>query len=173
MESEKHFIPKPEKPPVLFHASRNQNIDVFEPRAEKTRDINEGPRVFGTPSRAMASIFLVESDDSWVQLGTMDDVPYLIISDEERFRNLDNGGVIYSLPNDTFENDPEKGLRELEWTSKESVTPTGKESISSALEDMIKQEVKVFFVDKETYAQIQNAPDHGESIVKKLEPYTG
>lgn len=173
MESERRFIPRLEKPPMLFHASRNQNIGVFEPRAEKTRDAHEGPRVFGTPSRAMASIFLVESDDSWVQSGAMDNVPYIIISNEDRFRSLDKGGVIYLLPNDTFENDPEKGLRELEWTSKEPVIPIEKEFIPSALEDMVKQGVKVFFVNEETYEQIQNAPDHGESIVKDLIPYTG
>jgi len=173
MESEKNFAPKPEKPPVLFHASRNQDIDVFEPRAEKTRDENEGPQVFGTPSRAMASIFLVESDDSWVESGAMDGVPYIVISDEERYKNLDTGGVIYSLPNDTFENDPEKGLRELEWTSSEPVVPSEKEFVSSALEDMVEQGVKVFFVDKETWEEIKNAPDGGESMVKSLKPYTG
>jgi hypothetical protein len=173
MESERNFVPKPEKPPVLFHASRNQNISIFEPRAEKTRDENEGPQVFGTPSRAMASIFLVESDDSWVQSGAMDNLPYIIISDEERFRSLDTGGVIYSLPNDTFENDPEKGLRELEWTSKKPVVPAEKEVVPSALEDMVKEGVKIFFVDKETWDQIQSSSDHGESIVKSLEPYTG
>lgn len=173
MESERKFMPKPEKPPVLFHASRNRDIDIFEPRTEKIRDAAEGPRVFGTPNRAMASIFLVESDDSWVQSGAMDDVPYIIISDEEKFRGLDKGGVVYSLPNDTFENDPHKGLKELEWTSKEPVTPVEKEVIPSALEDMVKHGVKVFFVDKNVYAQIQNAPDEGESIVKSLIPYTG
>lgn len=173
MESEKSFIPKSEKPPVLFHASRNQNIDVFEPRAEKSRDVSEGPRVFGTPSRAMASIFLVESDDSWVQSGEMDNIPYIVISDEERFRSLDKGGVIYSLPNETFENDPEKGLRELEWASQEPVTPIEKEFIPSALDDMVKQGVKIFFVDKETYERIQKAPDLGESIIKNLTPYAG
>ena len=173
MESERNFIPKPEKPRVLFHASRNQNIGIFEPRAEKTRDENEGPRVFGTPSRAMASIFLVESDDSWVQSGAVDDLPYIIISDEKRFRSLDTGGVIYSLPSDTFENDPEKGLRDLEWTSKEPVVPAEREIVPSALADMIKQGVKVFFVDKETWNQIQTSSDHGESIVKSLKPYTG
>lgn len=173
MESEKNFVPKLEKPPILFHASRNQNIDVFQPRAEKTRDESEGPQVFGTPSRAMASVFLVESDDSWVESGAMDGTPYIVISDEEKFRSLDNGGVIYSLPNDTFENDLDKGLRELEWTSSEPVVPTEKEFIPSALEDMVQQGVKVFFVDKQTWEEIKNAPDGGESIVKSLEPYTG
>lgn len=121
----------------------------------------------------MASILLVESDDSWVQSGAMDGIPYIVISDEERFRSLDTGGVIYSLPNDTFETNPEKGLRELEWTSREPVVPIEKEIVPSALEDMVKQGVKVFFVDKETWDQIQTSSDHGESIVKSLEPYTG
>jgi hypothetical protein len=173
MESERNFTQKPEKPSVLFHASRNPDINVFEPRAEKTRDENEGARVFATPNRAMAGIFLVESDDSWVQSGSMDNTPYIIISNKERYRTLDKGGFIYSLPNKTFENDPQKGLKELEWTSKEPVSPVEKEFIPSALDDMVRQGVKIFFVDESTYHSIQNAPDQGESIIKSLTPYTG
>lgn len=170
MDSENIFIPKPEKPQVLFHASRNSEIEVFEPRAEKVRDKNEGPKVFATPSRAMASIFLVPSDDSWVHSGVINDEPYIIISDEERFRSLDNGGTIYSLPNDTFENDPEKGLRELEWTSDKSVTPIDKELVPSALEDMVRNGVKVYFVSKVVFQNIENSPDHGASIMGTLTP---
>ena len=170
MKSEKAFQPKPEKPPMLFHASRNPNIERFEPRAEKTRDQDEGPKIFATPSRAMASIFLSDTDDSWVESGTVDYAPYVVISDEVRFRKLDNGGAIYSLPLTTFEINPEKGLRELEWTSVETVIPIGKEIVPSALNDMLKHGVKVYFVDKTTFDQIQKAPDHGESIVKSLTP---
>lgn len=170
MESERNFLPRPEKPPVLFHASNNPDIEIFEPRARKVRDANEGPRVFATPSRAMAGIFLVETDDSWAHSGAMDGVPYIIISDEKRFRDLDKGGVIYSLPNTTFENDPEKGLRELEWTSAEPVTPTNKEFIPSALEDMIKNGVKVYFVDKATFQAVETSSDHGKSILDNLSP---
>jgi len=154
----------------MFHASSNPDIETFEPRAEKTRDKNEGPKVFATPSRAMASIFLVETDDSWTQSGAMDGVPYIIISDEERFRNLDKGGVIYSVPSDSFENDPEIGLRELEWTSAESVTPVDKELVDSGLEDMLRQGVQVYFVNKDTWQEIQDSEDDGESIVKALSP---
>ena len=170
MESEKIFLAKPEKPPALFHASRNPNIERFEPRAEKTRDQDEGPKIFATPSRAMASIFLADTDDSWVESGTVDDALYVVISDEVRFRKLDNGGAIYSLPLTTFETNPEKGLRELEWTSAETVIPRGKEIVPSALDDMLKHGVQVYFVDKTIFDQIQNAPDHGESIVKSLTP---
>ncbi len=169
LEGNKHETS--EKPPVLFHASRNPYIEVFEPRAEKTRDKTEGPRVFGTPSRAMASVFLIEWDDSWVQAGIMDGEPYIIISDEDRFRAADTGSVIYSLPSETFENDPLKGLRELEWTSREPVIPTEKENITSALSDMLKQRVKVYFVTKELFEKILTAPNDGEALVKSLVPY--
>jgi len=170
MDSERDFAPKLEKPRVLFHASGNPGIKVFEPRAGKVRDKDEGPRVFATPSRAMASIFLVETDDSWVQSGAIDGVPYIIISDEERFRALDKGGVIYSLPNNTFKNDPKKGLRELEWTSDTPVTPTNEEFVQSALQDMLDNGVKVYFVNTVTFHEIKNSPDHGKSIVSSLTP---
>ncbi|MES2314471.1 MAG: hypothetical protein V4524_00850 [Patescibacteria group bacterium] len=170
IESEKNFIAKPEKPPVLFHASRSPDIKVFEPRAEKVRNSNEGPKVFATPSRAMASIFLVENDDSWTQSGTIEDVPYIVISDKERFLNLDKGGLVYSLPSDTFENNPEEGLGDLEWTSDKKVVPIGQEFVPSALIDMIKNGVKVYFVNESQFHEIQNASDQGRSIIDSLTP---
>jgi hypothetical protein len=173
METEPQLISKNEKPPVLFHVTRNPEIEIFEPRAERIRDRNEGPKIFATPSRALVGVFLVECDDSWVQLGMTDDVPYIIISDEERFRSSDKGGTIYSLPNDTFENDPEKGLREFEWTSGEPLKPIGQENIPSALGDMLAHGVKIFFVDKETFRHIQDSSDDGESIIKNLAQYNG
>ena len=113
MESERRFTPKLEKPAVLFHASSNLAIDIFEPRIGKRRDKNEGAQVFATPSKAMATMFLVDTDDSWAQSGTIDDAPYIIISDEERFKSLDHGGTIYSLPSDSFETDLEKAEQGL------------------------------------------------------------
>jgi hypothetical protein len=161
-----------EKPAALFHASRTADIELFEPRNEHVRDEHEGPRVFATPSRALASLFLVETEDDWTQSGMMDGTPYIIIADEPRFSFLDNGGAIYSLPVDTFECDPNKGLREFEWTSASKVKPISVEVIPSALEDMLSQGVRVYFVDKDTFTAIQHAADDGKSIVEQLTPYT-
>ncbi|MEY2665290.1 MAG: hypothetical protein RLZZ480_395 [Candidatus Parcubacteria bacterium] len=171
MESERNFVPKPEKPRILYHASRNRDISLFTPRAEKQRDENEGPQIFATPSKAMASVFLVETDDSWVESGSQDGVPFIIISDKERFESLDSGGTIYALPSDTFDTDLEKGLRELEYTSEEPVEPIDSEEYASGLEAMLQLGVKVCFVDKETFEQIKIAPDGGEDIVRNLQPY--
>lgn len=147
-------------PPALYHASPSGDITVFTPRAESTRDPNEGPRVFATPSKALATVFVVKTDDSWANSGTISDVPYMIISDRARFDSLDTGGYIYSLPTDTFENDPSKGLGELEWTSAVPVVPTNKEYFKSGLDAMLDAGVQVYFLDAETYARFKSDPDH-------------
>lgn len=170
MESERSYIPKPEKPSVLYHASSDLAVETFLPRSRKVRDPNEGPRIFATPSRAIASLFLVDSDDSWVQSGTRDGIPEIIISDEKRYRDLDKGGVVYQLPSDTFETDPDKGLGQNEWTSTEPVKPVDAEFVPSAIEDMLKNGVHVYFVDAEIWAAINQSPDHGESIINTLTP---
>lgn len=161
--------PKFEKPTELYHASRNPDIDVFEPREGKHRGYNEGAQIFATPSKAMAAVFLVETDDSWTQSGLKDGIPYIIISDRERFEALDKGGVIYSLSSDTFKTDSKKGLGEFEYTSADAVKPSAKEVFDSALDAMISHGVKVYFVDRETFEAIQSAPDNGEEIVSNLE----
>jgi len=172
MESENNFIPKPEKPPVLYHASRNSSIKNFEPRIGKRRYEKEGPKIYATPSKAMATVFLVDTDDSWTKSGSIDGVPYIVISDKERFESLDVGGAIYSLPSDTFEDDPNIGLGELEYTSEESVTPIGYESVNSSFNTMLDNGVQVFFVDKETFRAIEDSPDHGVAIIAGLNPVT-
>lgn len=148
------------KPPVLYHASQNGDIQVFTPRTERTRDPNEGPRVFATPSKALATVFSVNTDDSWANSGTISDVPYMIISDRARFESLDTGGYIYVLPTDTFENDPTKGLGELEWTSAVPVVPISKEHIQSGLGAMLDAGVQVYFLEADTYARFKSDPEH-------------
>ena len=158
-----------EKPDKLYHASSNRSIEKFVPRSDKVRDKNEGPRVFATPDKRMASIFIVGIDDSWTHSGAMNDVPYIVISDKDRFEKLDKGGAIYHLPSTTFESDPNKGLRELEWTSSEPVIPEAKEEHESALEAMLNHGVQVYFVNTATFDSINSAPDYGRSILHSLE----
>lgn len=140
-----------EKPPFLYHATPHADIEVFRPRAEKVRDKNEGARIFATPSREVASMFLVPSDDSWANSGNFGKAWYFICSDKDRFTELDQGKYLYKLPSDSFTFDPHKGLGENEWTSSDEVKPVGSEKIESALEEMLKQGVQVYFVDEGTY----------------------
>jgi hypothetical protein len=157
-----------EKPSVVYHGSSNREIQRFEPRSDKVRDPLEGPKVFATPDKGIASIFIAGTDDSWANSGRHYGVPYMVIGDRVRFEKLDRGGALYHLPSDTFETDPHKGLGDAEWTSSEPVVPTHKEEHSSALEAMLEQGVQVYFVDPQTYESFRTASDHGLSILKSL-----
>ncbi len=167
---EKHFSPeKKEKPPFLYHASSNRNIEKFEPRAKSIRDSEEGPVVFATPDLALATTFLVsETSDSWTQIGKSDGVPYMVIRDKKHFMRRDKGGSIYKFSSDNFTCHQDKGMGEDEWVSKDSVTPLEKTDVESALEAMIENGVQVFFVDKKTFNRISHDDDFID-IIKGLE----
>ena len=166
MKIKSQFNSLVQKPEILYHASDNRKVKEFEPRALGIRDSNEGPRVFATPDKALASCFLVRY--KWIKLGLFNDIHYIVIAEKDKFLETDKGGAIYSMPNTTFQTDLEKGLKDLEWTSKEPVKPVGKEEFSSGLEAMLQSEVLVYFVDLEKFNTIQQASDHGQSILRTL-----
>lgn len=158
------------KPRYLYHGSANQNIVVFEPRNESVRDTKEGEVVFGTDSQAVASKFIVPSNDSWSQLSRFDESHVAIYSDKERFRKADKGGAIYKLPSDSFIINPKFTKSSQEYTSKISVIPISKEVFNTGLEAMLKYNVKVYFVNSEQFLAFKNASDHGWKIIKSLIP---
>lgn len=154
------------RPTFLYHASQNKDIKIFEPRAESVRDINEGPVVFATPDKVMASVFIVSTNDTWANSGLFGSVHYFVCGNENKFRNIDKGGAIYTLPANTFQNDPSKGLGTREWTSKISVEPIKIELYESGLEAMIDMGVQVYFVSQEKFEDIQRSQDHGNEILR-------
>lgn len=155
-----------EKPAVLYHGSSNRDIDRLEPSSKKVRDTTEGPKVLATPDKRMASVFMVGVDDSWGNSGEHNGMPFIVISESERFEKLDNGGAIYHLPSDTLDTDPNKGLGNIEWASSEPVHHSHKEDHESALEATLNHGVQVYFVDKETYNTFQTAADNGLLILQ-------
>ncbi len=156
------------KPSILYHASSNRDIEIFEPRNEHVRDASEGPVVFATPYIESAACFIVKTDDSWTQKSAFNDVQTMIISDKKRFRDIDKGGAIYELPSDNFVNEIRGGASD-EWTSRESIKPIDKIVFDSGREAMLKYGVQVYFVDKSTFKKITNADDHGISILRTLQ----
>lgn len=164
------------KPAVLYHASSNKNIKILEPKAESFRDSDEGPVIFATPDKGYASCFLVGTNDSWTQIGRWggeDTAWNMIISDEKRFKKLDVGGAIYELPADSFYCDLNKGTGKSEWVSKISVKPIKKETCESGLKEMLKNGVNVFFVSKMIFYRMKVSKDHGYTILKNLQSYSG
>lgn len=156
------------KPQVLYHASSNRDIKVFEPRNESIRHPSEGPVVFATASKIEASKFLVKTDDSWTNLGAFNSVHFMLCSDRKRFEEIDKGGTIYHLPSNSFIIDERFNKGTNEWTSRTSVVPIGRDDYESGLEAMINFGVQIFFVDREMFNRVQNSDDHGYSIIKSL-----
>lgn len=161
---------KKEKPDVLYHASRTPDIKEFIPNRGNHRDEDEGAVIFSTPNKALASAFLVEEHgDHWMQIGFYDDIPVVVINaDREEFIKNDKGGVIYALSSETFNCDPNKGMGDKEWTSRESVKPLSEVRYPSALDAMIENGVQIYFVDKKTFDEINNSDNHGYNILTGL-----
>lgn len=164
------------RPPVLYHASNNPNIEVFEPRVESVRDKDEGPMVFATPDKAFATCFIVPTSGSWVKIGRFSEPGrvgpwHVVISDKTRFSELDKGGAIYELSSDGFSTDPNKGVGASEWVSPSAVKPITHEQVQSGLQAMLDAGVQVYFVDQATFEQIRQSDDHGKVIIDSLTPY--
>lgn len=135
----------------LYHASQNKHIEILEPRAESIRDPNEGPVVFATHDKTYATCFSVPTDDTWARISQYRSNKHptlyvMCISDEKRFRDLDQGGAVYYLNPESFYLDESKSS--TEWTSKLSAKPIKKELFESGLDAMIENGVNVFFCDQ-------------------------
>jgi len=164
----KEQIPSKEKPPFLYHGSPYKDIEEFEPRISKGTGEEFGAMVYATPDLATASAFLTEIQKEWSARRFGDTFCVIIPLSREEFIKNDKGGYIYILPSTTFESDPERGLGEYEWASKEKVKPSKKIEYTSALDAMLENEVQVYFIDDKTFRQIKESNDHGFSILRNL-----
>lgn len=158
---------KKEKPSVLYVAAQTPDIQELTPREGNFRDEDEGAVIFSTPDKALASVFLVEGHgDHWMQIGFFGDIPVVVINaDREGFIKDDKGGFMYTVPSDTFDYNPHKGMGEREWTSREPVKPLSETRYPSALDAMIENGVQVYFVDKKIFGKLNNSDDYGYHIL--------
>lgn len=148
---------------VLYHGSNNSDLKKIVPRQIHYRDINEGAKIFATPSMAVASCYLFRWDDSWVRQRVLHSTTHIasrvlmIINHQEYARkNADHGGSIYILPPDSFEVNPEKSLGIYEAVSSIPVVPYAKIDFDSALNAMITFNVDVYFVNNSQFKDISS-----------------
>lgn len=158
---------KLEKPAVFYHASQNRDISELSPRAESVRSAEEGPVVFGARDKESSTMFMVPTNDSWTMKSNFNGTYVEVISDRKRFEEADKGGAIYHLPPESFENDPTKGMKGNEWTSKTAVKPTNVEYYDSGLQAMLDSGVQVYFVDQETFQRYKDM-EKKEEIIEDL-----
>lgn len=160
-------------PKVLYHASTNTNIKVFEPRDESVRTPGEGKLVFATPDPRVAAMFLVPEEVGPSEIGVYDGRAIIIINATDyAFKSKDKGGAIYTLPSTTFTADPKLGMGTMEWTSKVAVKPTSKKVYSSALQALEEFSVEIYLVGNTTFHDIQSSKDYGWTIINSLHPYS-
>lgn len=159
-----------EKPSVLYIAAQTSGLQELTPGEGRNRGEDEGAVIFATPNKELASIFLVEDhNDNWMQIGYFSGVPYVAICmSKDEFLERDHGGTMYEVPSDTFNFDPNLGMGDKEWTSREPVRPISETNFPSALDAMIENGVNVYFVDQATFDAMNNADDHGFSILLSL-----
>ena len=149
----------------LYHASPIKDLAKLEPRANTTpAEFEEGPCVFATDNLPFATEFLVPHDDSWANGGAFSGTNFFVIGDKERFREVDKGGCIYIVHSLGF-----RKYNKREWLCKEPVDVVEKIVFTSGLTAMIIHGVQVYFVDNQVYSNIQNARDHGLTILNSLE----
>ncbi len=168
---ESPYFENKEKPEVLYVGTQTPNIQELKPMEGRHRGGGEGPVIFSTPDKALASVFMVEGhNDDWTTIGYYSDILCVVICmDREEFITRDKGGVVYEVPSDTFDYNPDLGMGEKEWTSSEPVKPTKETKYPSALDTMIENGVNVYFVDKDTFSKINSADDYGLGILLSME----
>ncbi len=147
----------------LYHGSSKSGLEELTPRAISVRDVSEGPVVFATPNRAIASMFLVPIRQ---HSGRFNGVPYFVAIKAD-FDMRDLGGSIYTIAADGFTFDLDKGLGELEWTCAHSVPVVSETRYASGLLCMLEHGVQVYLVDKATFEQIDTAEDQGLSVLQR------
>ncbi len=92
----------------------------------------------------------------------------LVIADEQKFKDLDRGGALYSVLSKDFEENKDK-RGGFTYSSTQAVKPESKISVDSGLDTMIENGVQVYFVDKETLKKIKADEKHGRNILTGLE----
>jgi len=146
-----------ERPSILYHGSSTEGLEEVAPQQQNVRDKNEGARVFATPDKALATVFMAKGPNNIRMSGLINGVPYAVIPrNREEFLTDDHGGIIYEFPAESFENDPVKGLGYYEWTSQVPVAPTNGKNYESVLDAMLESGVQVYFVDSSTYNELEN-----------------
>lgn len=137
----------PTYPRTLFHGSSKKNLKRIEPRSHDHWDGQ--PTTYATPHIALASIFMLNFEDSWAAFGTRPNGTFVFLcSDKERFLKEDRGGTIYIIPSDSFYCHTNLCLGPDEWVSHISLKPLTKLTFKSIGAAMLSFGVQLFFVNQ-------------------------
>ena len=97
--------------------------------------------------------------------------PYVVIcANVEKILKRDKGGALYTLPDNLFHQTPQKGLNEYEMVSKDPVTPSSEEDYDCVIDQLIKENISIYFVDNDIFNKLLLNPKQ-DTIVQALDKY--
>ena len=167
MEGYKAHETKKLKPEFLYHGSTNAEITEFTPKISVGSGEKYGEKIYATPNKALATVFLCKLDKPW-SAGMYSGIPVAVLPiAREEFLETDFGGTLYTLPSASFEQNANE-LAGDEWASSKPIEPNEKKFYPSALDAMLEHGVQVYFVDDHTKSEIADTNDGGASVLRTL-----
>ncbi len=131
---------KPNDFEVLYHGS-DKELEVLEPRASKV--IENEKAVFATPDRWMAIVFIPKWTDSDIELGFVNDAPYIKEMYKNAFDKLKGEGYIHTVKSTGFKIDERLGMQGEEFIRKAKVSVESVEFVDDILGELKKSKVKM------------------------------
>lgn len=149
---------------MLYHGSQFKHLKKISPKPTLSNDTYIGDYVFATTDKALAAMYLVPKGFATL-MHAESKAPILVIcGDEKNVKRLDKGGVIYTLPSDTFTNTPQEGLEMYEKVSQEPVTPIDFEIYESIFDAFDEYKITVKFVDEQIFETLVSSKDQKRLI---------
>jgi len=152
---------------ILYHASQITGLDTLTPANQTPRYTGESNYIFATPFKALAAMFLAPREISTEISKYGEEFVIFINSSLDEFKKFDKGGSIYSLDGNQFNTDSSVGMGDTEWVCDHDIAPLSEETYESSLLAMHSFNVQTYFVDKETFINIQNNPSNGLNLVHR------
>jgi hypothetical protein len=123
---------------VLYHGS-NKKLDCLSPSPSKV--INGENAVFATNRRWLALCFIAKFEDSDIELGYINGIPYIEELKENAFESLKVPGYIYTVPSNNFISDDRLGIQNMEFISTVETNIVETEEIDDVYKELKNTEV--------------------------------
>jgi hypothetical protein len=129
-----------------YHGSQKLIENYLEPKPSKVLEGDEA--VFATNTKWLALIFIAHTTDSDIEIGFIDNIPYIMEQYPEAFNKfLNTGGYIYYVDPELFKSDTRLGMQQHEFISDNKVPIIKKEEIENIYKAL--KETEVNFISYE------------------------
>lgn len=153
-------------PKYLYHGSSQADLTTILPKKTLSKDKYIGDFVFASHNKTLAIMYTTAK--GFYSLMSTDTIPaYIVIcADQNEYIKKDKEVSIYKLPSVGFEETPQVELKDYEFVSSNEAIPESCQTYPNALAAFSKNNIDVYFVDKDNFDQIVAA--RGEDRTKYL-----